>query len=161
MPQPMVPGSSPLTRGKLGVGVGVDHVGGLIPAHAGKTAHGSEPSPPSAGSSPLTRGKRRSVPASPQPPRLIPAHAGKTYSAELYTLVTRAHPRSRGENRSIRRPRAGRMGSSPLTRGKRNASRALHIVAGLIPAHAGKTNKTCNKARVTAAHPRSRGENVV
>ena len=30
-------GSSPLTRGKLGVGVGVDHVGGLIPAHAGKT----------------------------------------------------------------------------------------------------------------------------
>ena len=31
-------GSSPLTRGKLDVGVGVDQVGGLIPAHAGKTA---------------------------------------------------------------------------------------------------------------------------
>ena len=30
-------GSSPLTRGKLDVGVGVDQVGGLIPAHAGKT----------------------------------------------------------------------------------------------------------------------------
>ena len=30
-------GSSPLTRGKLGVGVGVNQVGGLIPTHAGKT----------------------------------------------------------------------------------------------------------------------------
>ena len=70
-------GSSPLTRGKLDVGVGVDQVGGLIPAHAGKTfsrsaravgatAHprsrGENPatsrvSPCREGSSPLTRGK--------------------------------------------------------------------------------------------------------
>ena len=71
-------GSSPLTRGKLDVGVGVDQVGGLIPAHAGKTfcraggrfarpAHprsrGENFTPSGAvnlmvGSSPLTRGKR-------------------------------------------------------------------------------------------------------
>ena len=91
-------GSSPLTRGKLGVGVGVDHVGGLIPAHAGKTltppqthpggrAHPRsrgencqtlKPVMSRCGSSPLTRGKRRPDRCQVIGPGLIPAHAGKT-----------------------------------------------------------------------------------
>ena len=75
------PGSSPLTRGKLG-GPRVEHLAhGLIPAHAGKTgaerteylkrgAHprsrGENAAEETAvdihlGSSPLTRGKRRAV----------------------------------------------------------------------------------------------------
>ena len=72
-------GSSPLTRGKLDVGVGVDQVCGLIPAHAGKTGATWAPTSPNrahprsrgeneivialvrsgTGSSPLTRGKHR------------------------------------------------------------------------------------------------------
>ena len=57
-------GSSPLTRGKLGVGVGVDHVGGLIPAHAGKTygrARGASPTR----AHPRSRGENRAAASSP------------------------------------------------------------------------------------------------
>ena len=95
-----VTGSSPLTRGKP-ADRACDRVpGGLIPAHAGKTASRSRavPPPPAhprsrgenagdvsgyavlGGSSPLTRGKLTDlVPALPSI-RLIPAHAGKTTS---------------------------------------------------------------------------------
>ena len=51
--------------------------------------------------------------------RLIPAHAGKTTICFSESILTRAHPRSRGENLSPRPVRVG--------------------VFGLIPAHAGKT----------------------
>ena len=74
-------GSSPLTRGKLGVLICTSAGGGLIPAHAGKTEvgrrHAPHPRahprsrgenlrrgcarPPRLGSSPLTRGKLVSV----------------------------------------------------------------------------------------------------
>ena len=91
-------GSSPLTRGKLGV-VGGDHSGlRLIPAHAGKTRARRVPSSASrahprsrgensaltrstrltSGSSPLTRGKHTDERGRAEPRGLIPAHAGKT-----------------------------------------------------------------------------------
>ena len=93
-------GSSPLTRGKLRFGTLGVLVGGLIPAHAGKTRLGrrcvsaSEAHPRSrgenagmhaelwgaSGSSPLTRGKPRSHAHHSFRQRLIPAHAGKTRS---------------------------------------------------------------------------------
>ena len=34
------------------------------------------------------------------------------------------------------------------------------VLAGLIPAHAGKTRRPCGKTRGSRAHPRSRGENA-
>ena len=52
-------------------------------------------------------------------------------------------------------------GSSPLTRGKRAGVATCQDIAGLIPAHAGKTIKAGTVAAIEAAHPRSRGENVV
>ena len=53
-----------------------------------------------------------------------------------------------------------RLGSSPLTRGKRFSRTASRNIDGLIPAHAGKTCSII-KAKVAAwAHPRSRGENA-
>ena len=93
-------GSSPLTRGKH---VPLDErpfLGGLIPAHAGKTGRTtsrplSTPAHPRSrgenftsgslterptGSSPLTRGKLLCSERSTRLPRLIPAHAGKTRS---------------------------------------------------------------------------------
>ena len=93
-----VPGSSPLTRGKLRPRAGGQDVCRLIPAHAGKTWWGrsfpacSRAHPRSrgenirpiglasiaAGSSPLTRGKRVSPTSPARLQRLIPAHAGKT-----------------------------------------------------------------------------------
>ena len=54
----------------------------------------------------------------------------------------------------------GRSGSSPLTRGKRAARRLAEDRGWLIPAHAGKTSWRSGAPPSTAAHPRSRGENL-
>ena len=178
-PRGMV-GSSPLTRGKrLAVRLG-EAVAGLIPAHAGKTttpfprsrswwAHprsrgensGSSITTASpTGSSPLTRGK---LSDSNQPKliqRLIPAHAGKTSAGRSRPGPPWAHPRSRGENRPGQRGVLHRVGSSPLTRGKRRKDRLRLTRLGLIPAHAGKTFVLMRGPPGSWAHPRSRGENV-
>ena len=161
---------------------------GLIPAHAGKTRAAPQPAgqlrahPRSRGenrvkgvaavqlrgSSPLTRGKRYLCELLAGVPRLIPAHAGKTPRAPGAGVNSRAHPRSRGENRaassrtspasgSSRRPRLPAhprsrgetlqsleqaptpSGSSPLTRGKQLKRPGGRVRPRLIPAHAGKT----------------------
>ena len=132
-------GSSPLTRGKRRLRRGRAQRHGLIPAHAGKTmatsfAHvESEAHPRSRGenegqghclvrprgSSPLTRGKHDGAGVRARRVGLIPAHAGKTRHGKQGRCAHRAHPRSRGENRMSRRRMRGRLGSSPLTRGKR------------------------------------------
>ena len=93
------------------------------------------------GSSPLTRGKPRTV--------MLLAPDGV------------AHPRSRGENISPIECMRSRMGSSPLTRGKRQEARVVVFGPRLIPAHAGKTREGHGRGRRTWAHPRSRGENSI
>mgnify|MGYP000997653291 CR=1 FL=1 len=153
-------GSSPLTRGKLEVGLLGGGSLGLIPAHAGKTrlpwalagppqAHprsrGENPprlSPARQvpGSSPLTRGKPRADENIRLGYGLIPAHAGKTPPRRATKRGRRAHPRSRGENPPIAR-------SDPTP-------------PWLIPAHAGKTARGRVGVNMTGAHPRSRGENI-
>ena len=176
-----IKGSSPLTRGKLGLA----NQGGLalrlIPAHAGKTGSGGSPGrdrrahPRSRGenrwrrasprrtwgSSPLTRGKQ----ALPKPPiaarGLIPAHAGKTVPRPMPATLPWAHPRSRGENMLSPELTSQIIGSSPLTRGKPCALPSAVTQLRLIPAHAGKTRLRALACACLAAHPRSRGENVV
>ena len=152
-------GSSPLTRGKQVAVRGACGVGGLIPAHAGKTsspqctASGFAAHPRSRGenwtvvgheamrpgSSPLTRGKHPVTARGRDLRRLIPAHAGKTFRRRGSGPPPRAHPRSRGENNVAWHDPATPTGSSPLTRGKRNPRRNRRRTQGLIPAHAGKT----------------------
>ena len=51
-------------------------------------------------------------------------------------------------------------GSSPLTRGKPRHRLARKRLAGLIPAHAGKTFARSIRSTSLRAHPRSRGENT-
>ena len=174
-------GSSPLTRGKPAVRDVSIHVRGLIPAHAGKTRrfasawrHG--PAHPhsrgenvntvetmfhTVGSSPLTRGKLEVRLLGRRGLGLIPAHAGKTSFRVHISCVPRAHPRSRGENiipgSYLMRP----PGSSPLTRGKRADHTMPTRLAGLIPAHAGKTVLCRLVWPCWWAHPRSRGENRI
>ena len=175
-----VEGSSPLTRGKPRLFLRTHLVGRLIPAHAGKTqsphwcagltkAHPrsrgenvqSSDSPSRAlGSSPLTRGKPRSPRYSTATARLIPAHAGKTQPPGLLPAARPAHPRSRGENGPAGRPVPATRGSSPLTRGKRRQMHLVHVIRGLIPAHAGKTRPPWPGGHGSPAHPRSRGENA-
>ena len=111
-------GSSPLTRGKRGLGGVPGVVDRLIPAHAGKTARPcarlirwrahprsrgeniqtSSQTVKTSGSSPLTREKRRAGCIDGLVQRLIPAHAGKTDAARPERERAGAHPRSRGEN---------------------------------------------------------------
>ena len=114
----------------------------------------------SEGSSPLTRGKLPSRRNDASQDGLIPAHAGKTETPSTVARLSRAHPRSRGENADIDRLPLDGDGSSPLTRGKRLKALAVDCRAGLIPAHAGKTEPAAARTSSTEAHPRSRGENL-
>ena len=173
-------GSSPLTRGKPTVAAAPHRRRRLIPAHAGKTiriksicshvrAHPRSRGEnrgvrfhraTGRGSSPLTRGKLMLVRCGCLVAWLIPAHAGKTLGHASVATTQRAHPRSRGENiRAVMRC-AGRRGSSPLTRGKRETNPRGLGFGGLIPAHAGKTRSGQALQVSWWAHPRSRGENV-
>ena len=153
-------GSSPLTRGKRACVLARVAIGGLIPAHAGKThARHREPHQHQAhprsrgenqdracvferevGSSPLTRGKLARPVIGLLILRLIPAHAGKTRAAETRQRGPVAHPRSRGENICPRCLTDRQEGSSPLTRGKPEFGVFGHFGLRLIPAHAGKTS---------------------
>ena len=173
------PGSSPLTRGKLQLAVVLLSAVRLIPAHAGKTqrapacdrAPAAHPrsrgenhwaavyAPVATGSSPLTRGKLISSIGVLLVFGLIPAHAGKTDNQVVHEEGSRAHPRSRGENRESTTQNVPLLGSSPLTRGKLRAALPVPFGNGLIPAHAGKTVVYCLPSSAVAAHPRSRGEN--
>ena len=92
------------------------------------------------GSSPLMRGKRGVLLRALSGPGLIPAHAGKTVRLQCKTCARPAHPRSHGENNIAPLPNLGAMGSSPLTRGKRDFARDELGCVGLIPAHTGKTH---------------------
>ena len=172
-------GSSPLTRGKHAIPAASATPMRLIPAHAGKTrcsptSRGRCTAHPRSrgenklwgdlvkaynGSSPLTRGKHFSDAHFAASARLIPAHAGKTVSARVSIWTPSAHPRSRGENQAGRRSGRLQLGSSPLTRGKRQKWSVVRIARRLIPAHAGKTRRDAGLAASSWAHPRSRGEN--
>ena len=99
------------------------------------------------GSSPLTRGKLVQGTQAVEAEGLIPAHAGKTFARSIRSTSLRAHPRSRGENqgRSLMFPK--RVGSSPLTRGKRCGHGVSFLWLRLIPAHAGKTRSVVDCKR--------------
>ena len=74
--------------------------------------------------------------------------------------MSAAHPRSRGENDYYPTGATLREGSSPLTRGKQCDIGRAGTLAGLIPAHAGKTKQIRIILKADRAHPRSRGENL-
>ena len=152
-------GSSPRVRGKRCRGDDGADGSGLIPARAGKTpsrrassspprAHpracGENPRPPpepphGAGSSPRVRGKRAVAPEVRWPEGLIPARAGKTVWTADFQFEGEAHPRACGENLGVGGVHGSGEGSSPRVRGKRLGVQGRSVLAGLIPARAGKT----------------------
>ena len=153
-------GSSPLTRGKRVSNSRECREIRLIPAHAGKTRCSGRRQP-GRGAHPRSRGENSpGASTATSYAWLIPAHAGKTCTSHAGIMTDEAHPRSRGEN--LRGGVVSRLytGSSPLTRGKRFSLGAVSNPMRLIPAHAGKTCLSRAVAARTAAHPRSRGENL-
>ena len=153
-------GSSPLTRGKPTHSLADPHARGLIPAHAGKTT-GGEGEPEGRGAHPRSRGENhRRATRNGIAGGSSPLTRGKRSSSVGTSSTAEAHPRSRGENGSAELHVKEDAGSSPLTRGKRaDVLLRLHEL-GLIPAHAGKTEKWNPMGSAQPAHPRSRGENL-
>ena len=172
-------GSSPRVRGKQLLDHVVWHSDGLIPARAGKTSSRSSrsatlPAHPRVcgenrafdvlsigrmGSSPRMRGKRSSLHSNLVEDGLIPAHAGKTTKAQEIATQWPAHPRACGENSVPVEKSCIRGGSSPRMRGKLVLLESGQGLAGLIPAHAGKTTGALTLETVYRAHPRACGEN--
>ena len=174
-----MPGTSPRTRGKQGLGHLFYGNCGNIPAHAGKTpithpfsvfpaehprARGENSSVcrifnKRVGTSPRTRGKRDDFHFCCGSAGNIPAHAGKTLHRNRTTIGPAEHPRARGENRRASRSRSAWTGTSPRTRGKQPTPYRLHGSFRNIPAHAGKTVSTSTCVPSRREHPRARGEN--
>ena len=75
--------------------------------------------------------------------------------------MSRAHPRSRGENWVRLSCPGSATGSSPLTRGKRQVRRCSLGLLGLIPAHAGKTSRGADmRGRIAGSSPLTRGKHL-
>ena len=154
-------GSSPLARGKRRGPCFLSPSEGLIPARAGKTFSPCRARTCGPGSSPLARGKLQGIEAHDRRRGLIPARAGKTFAPGSVSHIDSAHPRSRGENDRQKIVLSVVAGSSPLARGKHRRIRPSARHRGLIPARAGKTVVLKQIHTSLAAHPRSRGENLL
>ncbi len=97
---------------------------------------------------------RRSAPVRPLPRPCSPRHG----VARTARRSVEDHPRPRGED--YRAPHRARvmMGPPPRTRGRLHGFRSGGGPGGTTPAHAGKTPTTRSVLRLTADHPRARGE---
>ena len=171
-------GSSPLSRGIPARPAAPPQPYGIIPALAGNTSApeslspslsdhprsrgeysgGRGPRVAAGGSSPLSRGILGRSRAAGRSRRIIPALAGNTWTPAPVPRRPPDHPRSRGEYGGRRRPNLPRYGSSPLSRGipTRRAQRPRQ--EWIIPALAGNTSATSDRALGPRDHPRSRGE---
>ena len=171
-------GSSPRVRGKALRAPAHRQGLGIIPAGAGKRSKclaastarrdhprgcGEKPTKEiwragSAGSSPRVRGKAEGFPSFLSPMGIIPAGAGKRGEHEKQGQEGQDHPRGCGEKRGGTKSQEMLQGSSPRVRGKACLSSFLGLVAGIIPAGAGKRLMGGGRAGGAWDHPRGCGE---
>ena len=133
------PGSSPHTRGALGLAARRVAAGGIIPAYAGSTrrrhriqiGHWDHP---------RIRGEHGRCPSeSGRSARIIPAYAGSTLRDRRGARNVGDHPRIRGEHDETYRKELNQTGSSPHTRGALACGQGISNRTGIIPAYAGST----------------------
>ena len=175
---PLLPGSSPLSRGILILTASSLLIRRIIPALAGNTGDSggdgtSAPDHPRSrgeywppvcsstltkGSSPLSRGIHTGSSRRAHGVGIIPALAGNTQDAGTPDLLAWDHPRSRGEYDAYRRVERLLGGSSPLSRGIPSSIRVEAGKVGIIPALAGHTEPSGSAPPSSEDHPRSRGE---
>ena len=89
---------------------------------------------------------------------ITPAHAGKSYDSVHSPRNGRDHPRPCGEKASGGYPNTGELGSPPPMRGKVPAARLRRSIAGITPAHAGKSYPATVCRCPLEDHPRPCGE---
>ena len=150
---------------------------GIIPAYAGLTrplvgapngrrdhpracgAHSSFPSRQSdcQGSSPRMRGSLLLRAALDEEAGIIPAHAGLTCGAALLPLPRGDHPRACGAHIDNRVKLILLKGSSPRMRGSLLFILQISSKQGIIPAHAGLTNRWREELLRAGDHPRACG----
>ena len=172
-------GSPPRMRGKLFGYLALREACGITPAHAGKTMTAIQelmydwdhpracgenlnwiPSSCSIlGSPPRMRGKQGVGGFRPRPAGITPAHAGKTSRRSQGISRKGDHPRACGENSTISQRSVRSEGSPPRMRGKHISLKAVKVVLGITPAHAGKTASPCRSRTRVRDHPRACGEN--
>ena len=153
-------GSSPRMRGTRTSNSSASSHAGIIPAHAGNTAHPKNSTTryrdhPRAcgehffrlndqlvktGSSPRMRGTHDLCRRPDSGEGIIPAHAGNTRSQRLTASYHRDHPRACGEHGHAQLAVGTRSGSSPRMRGTLRDVGAVRVTDGIIPAHAGNTS---------------------
>ena len=154
-------------------------VGGITPAHAGKTrSHRKAPRssrdhPRACGENPFILPGGEAFPGSPPRMRgklfvweegearagITPAHAGKTAALHASTMLWRDHPRACGENSGMDVALMMTQGSPPRMRGKPLLADFLPDLFGITPAHAGKTARKRRRVACGRDHPRACGEN--
>ncbi len=113
---PPIRGSSPLARGEFHAPETTLEHPRLIPARAGRIARSLRRLATRSGSSPLARGESTFHLATSMVFRLIPARAGRITDTRSPSLISTAHPRSRGANHWCREYVEDWEGSSPLAR---------------------------------------------
>ena len=171
-------GSSPLSRGILNHLLFLVQFVRIIPALAGNTGlcgvssdrRGDHPRSRGEyaelvdepeiipGSSPLSRGIPAQRTGMVVNERIIPALAGNTNPQSRARAPHPDHPRSRGEYKLEHCPVCHETGSSPLSRGIRQAGNPVMHMRRIIPALAGNTELRPFSTLTNTDHPRSRGE---
>ena len=150
---------------------------GITPAHAGTTSSFTSISiatrdhPRSRGNHAAMLDKRikqwGSPPLTREPPfvksilfylsGITPAHAGTTRSSLFLYLISRDHPRSRGNHEYCAAIKAINPGSPPLTREPLTLNPWNERHWRITPAHAGTTRSSTTRQILVQDHPRSRG----
>ena len=172
------PGSPPRARGRLSVWVWRLDRRGLTPACAG-TSRTVRISPALSRAHPRVRGDivgarlrprvdrgsppraRGHPPATNHTPRrrgLTPACAGTSSPTTSAIIGGRAHPRVRGDIRTVSDGSSAGWGSPPRARGHRAAGPVRGAAQGLTPACAGTSRTVVVVHHRRGAHPRVRGD---
>ena len=90
-----------------------------------------------------------------------PADAGKTFRRCFFALLSRKHPRGRGEDDSRYSHPSAKVETPPRTRGRPTTIRSGTDTGGNTPADAGKTFSYLLLVFVLRKHPRGRGEDFL
>ena len=151
-------GSSPRMRGALSAIEGEHKSNQDHPRACGEHNMDMEVFPSCSGSSPRMRGAPRGLSEGLPSRGIIPAHAGSTRCRPREDARSRDHPRACGEHSVAPWFTDTPLGSSPRMRGARRRRPASGQHEGIIPAHAGSTDREGRENVRLRDHPRACGE---